>query len=79
VFELLITESDLIKIEGAPLFAIKIIMIVTGLNPVEMTLPAASCRVSRRLMILADEAVNKQIRIHPALQAAGNSNLNFSV
>jgi hypothetical protein len=26
-------------------------------------------------VILADEADNKRIRIHPALQAAGNSNL----
>jgi hypothetical protein len=29
-------------------------------------------------VILADEADKKQIRIHPALQAAGNSNLNVT-
>jgi hypothetical protein len=28
-------------------------------------------------VILADEADNKRIRIHPALQAAGNSNLKL--
>jgi hypothetical protein len=35
-----------------------------------------SCRVSRRLVILADEVEYGQIRIYPALQAAGDSNLN---
>jgi hypothetical protein len=36
-----------------------------------------SYRVSRRLVILADEVECGQIRIHPALQAAGNSYLNW--
>ena len=42
----------------------------------EWTLPGASCRVSCRLVILADQVEFNWIRIHPALQAAGNSNLN---
>jgi hypothetical protein len=36
-----------------------------------------SSRVSRRLVIIADEVECGQIRIHPALQAAGNSNLDW--
>jgi hypothetical protein len=37
------------------------------------------CRLSRRLVILADEVEWGRIRIHPALQAAGNSNLKVII